>query len=282
MTAASGSAAAAEPPVYPPRKVPGGMLSGMWVQPFEIVRDKGNVGLSYLDAMNRCIAYDKVLCTDSEWARACETDEKLSKIETWTASGAGSNRFVTRGGEDSGCRARNLKDGDEKVATRATVCCDPNIAIRTAKNEGLVSDVVKKLFQYQRAMRQKDALSLGGLYEDKVTWLGKPRTKDEIMKVHQDSFTKDPMQWTMFDTCNVVGDPGAGDGGADAKVTADCLTLFNRKGTVVVAMQRLVFGGDGKIKLIGDATTANVPAADGSMVQEKELKERVGILLSAD
>ena len=47
-------------------------------------------------------------------------------------------------------------------------------------------------------------------------------------------------------------------------------------------MQRLVFGATGKIKLIGDAVTSSVPSSDGMMVQEKELKERVGILLLAD
>lgn len=280
---ASASAAAVEPPVYPPRKVPGGMLNGMWVQPFEVVRDKGNLGLSYLDAMSRCIGYGKVLCTDSEWARACDSDASLAKIETWTASGVGSNRFVTRGGDEAGCRARNVKDGAELSPTRATVCCDPNISARTTgKNDALLTTVVKKLYAYQRAMREHDALTLGGLYEDKVTWLGKERTNADIIKVHEESFKKDPTQWTTFDTCTLAASPATTDGGTDAKGTADCLTLFQRHGTVVVAMQRLVFSGNGKVQLIGDAVTANIPSADGTVVQEKELKERVGILLSAD
>jgi hypothetical protein len=281
--AASASAsAAAEPPVYPPHKVGGAMYQGMWVQPFEIVRDKGNVGLSYLDAMNRCIGYGKVLCTDAEWARACESDASLAKIETWTASGVGNNRFVTRGGDEAGCRARDTKEGTDLSPTRAAVCCDPNIGIKTGTKDALVDNTIKKLFAYQRAMRDKDSLALAGLYEDKVTWLGKERTNQDIIKVHEESFKKDPAQWTLFDTCSLAADKGASDGGADAKVTADCLTLFQRKGSVVVAMQRLVFGGEGKIKLIGDAVTANVPSPDGTIVQEKELKERVGILLSAD
>ncbi len=282
-SAIAAASAAVEPPVYPPRKVAGGMLTGMWVQPFEIVRDKGNVGLSYLDAMNRCVGYGKVLCTDSEWARACETDANLSKIETWTASGVGSNRFVTRGGDDAGCRARNVKDGDEKSPGRAAVCCDMNIAIRTtSKNDELLTGSIKKLFAYQRALRDKDGIALSGLYPATVAWLGKAYSNGDIVKVHQESFAKDPQQWTLFDTCTMASDPGSDDAGTHAKVTADCLTIFQRKGAVVVAMQRLVFGSEGKITLIGDATTANLPAADGSTVHEKELKERVGILLSAD
>jgi hypothetical protein len=279
----SATASAAGPPVYAPRKVPAGMLNAMWIQPFEIVRDKGNGGLSYVDAMSRCIGYGKALCTDSEWARACETDPALAKIEPWTASGAGNNRFVTRGGEDSGCRARNIKEGTELSPTRAAVCCDIDIGIKTtAKNDELLTSTVRKVFAYQKAMRDKDSLALAGLYEDKVTWLGKDHTNADIVKVHEESFKKDAAQWTLFDTCTLSADHGSGDGGADVKATADCLTLYQRHGAVVVAMQRLGFGASGKLKLIGDAVTANVPSADGMMVQEKELKERVGILLLAD
>ena len=275
------SASAAEPPIYAPKKVPGGMLNGAWVQPFEIVRDKGNMGLPYLDAMSRCIGYGKVLCSDAEWARACETDAAIAKIETWTSTGAGNGRFVTRGGEDAGCRARNIKDGTEVSPTRATVCCDYDIAIKTpGKGDELTTATVRKLFAYYRAMRDKDSLALAGLYEDKVTWLGTERTNADIIKVHEESFKKDAAQWTQFDTCTVSSDKG--DGGPDAKATVDCVTGFQRHGTVVVAMQRLVFSGAGKIKLIGDAVTANVQGSDGMVVQEKELKERVGILLLAD
>lgn len=281
VSTAPAASASAELPLYPPRTVPGGMHNGAWVQPFEVVRDKGNLGLSYLDAMSRCIGYGKVLCSDSSWARACATDEKISKLETWVSTGVGSNRFVTRGGEEAGCRARNVKDGADLSPTRATVCCDYDIAIKQAgKADELTTGAVRKLFVYYRALREKDALALAGLYEDKVTWLGKERTHAEIIKVHQESFQKDPAQWTQFDTCTVAGDKG--DGGPDAKATVDCVTLFQRKGAVVVAMQRLVFSANGKIKLIGDAETANMPAIAGAAFQEKELKERVGILLQAD
>ncbi len=281
VSAAPVASGSAEPPVYPPRTVPGGMYNGAWVQPFEVVRDKGNLGLSYLDAMSRCIGYSKVLCSDSSWARACATDEKLSRIETWVSTGVGSNRFVTRGGEEAGCRARNVKEGTDLSPTRAAVCCDYDIGIKQAgKADELTTGTVRKLFAYYRALRDKDALTLAGLYEDKVTWLGKERTNAEIIKVHQESFQKDPAQWTQFDTCSVAGDKG--DGGPEAKATVDCVTLFQRKGAVVVAMQRLIFSGNGKIKLIGDAETANMPAVAGATFQEKELKERVGILLQAD
>jgi hypothetical protein len=289
------TSAAPEPPVYPPRKVPGGMLNGMWVQTFEIVRDKGNLGLSYLDAMNRCVGYGKILCTDVEWARACETDASLAKIETWTASGIGNNRFVTRGGDESaGCRARDVKDGADLSPTRAAVCCDANIVAKSMSKDELLTTVVRKLYAYQTAMRSRDALTLGGLYEEKVTWLGKERSNAEIIAVHEESFKKDPAQWTLFDTCTLSTDRGASPAaapdagapdagaGADATATADCLTLFQRNGSVVVAMQRLVFSGAAKIKLIGDAVTARQPAPDGTMVEEKVTKERVGILLSAD
>jgi hypothetical protein len=293
---ASAAAPAVDVPLYPPRKVPGGMVSGTWwVQQFEVVRDKGNLGLSYLDAMNRCMAYDKILCTDMEWARACETDAALAKIETWTASGVGSNRFVVRGGDETAaCRARDVKDGAELAPARAAVCCDPNIVARSMSKDALLTTITRQLYAYQRAMKSRDALSLVGLYEDKVTWLGKERTNAEIIKVHQESFTKDPGQWTLFDQCTLAMDPSsagaaaAGDAGADggvdpnASATADCLTLFQRNGAVIVAMQRLVFAGSGKIKLIGDATTARATSAAGVVVEEKELKERVGILLSAD
>lgn len=297
---AAASAAKAEPPVYPPKKVAGGMLNGMWVQPFEIVRDKGNLGLSYLDAMNRCVGYGKVLCTDSQWQRACDADAKLAEIETWTVSGVGNNKFVVRGGDEAGCRARDVKEGTDLSPARAAVCCDPTIAIKSSRQDALYTATIKKLYAYQAAMRTKDTLALTDAYEDKVTFLGEERTRNDIIKMHEESFQKDPAQWTVFDTCTVAFDLGAGgagasDAGADdagagdagaganATATADCRTLFQRNGSVVVAMQRLVWGGPGmKIKLIGNAVTAGMPSPDGAVIEEKELKERVGILLSAD
>ena len=59
-------------------------------------------------------------------------------------------------------------------------------------------------------MSSPDALSLNGLYEDKVTWLGKERTNADIIKVHEESFKKDPAQWTLFDTCTLAVDHPAG------------------------------------------------------------------------
>lgn len=277
--------AKAEPPVYPPHKVKQGMNAGVYVGPFEIVRDKGSVGVPYLDAMKRCLASNQTLCTDMQWARACEADPELAKIETWTVSGVGMNKFVVRGGE-AGCRSRDVSEGTERVPGRAAVCCDPVIGVKTSRAmDAVLSSAVKNIVKYQGALRARDTLALSGLYDDKVMFLGKQNTNADLMKMHDESFKKDPDQWTVFDTCSISieggADGGAADGGAEAKVTTDCNTLYQRNGSVVVAMQRLIWGGPSmKIQIIGDAVTARQSAPDGTVVQEG--KVRVGILLVSD
>ena len=269
----------AEPPVYAPHKVAAGLAGEVWLPSFEVVRDKGHLATSYIEAMSACTATGKSLCTDAQWTRACDTDPALAAIETWTASGVGGARFIVRGGTEAGCRGRNVADASEKQPSRAAVCCDRAVGIKTNnKNEAFLKTSEKRLLDYEAAIRARDTLTLSSLYDDKVSFLGKEYANAALLKMHEQFFQRAPDQWTVFDSCDVNIEKGA-----DVKLGANCRTLFHRNGSVVVAMQRFVWGGAPTMKLqtIGE-TVAHAQAPDGTMIEEKETKERVGILLAAD
>lgn len=272
-----------DPPTYAPHKVSAGMVGEVWTPGFEIVRDKGNLGLSYLDAQNKCTSTGKSLCTDTEWQRACDADAELSKIETWTTTGMGDSRFVVRGGGDAACRSRDVASGADKKPDRAAVCCDRTVGIKTTNhNEAFLKISAKRILDYEAAIKNRDSLALASQYDDKVTFLGKDYANAELVKKHEAFFKQLPDQWTIFDSCTVSIDK---TNPADHKLRADCRTMFHRKGEVVVAMQRLVWGGNPtmKVQVIGDAvTTGQQQAPDGTVIEEKETKERVGVLLASD
>jgi hypothetical protein len=274
-----------EPPVYGLHKVPAGFTGdGLWSDKFEIVRDRGNTGLSWDDAMAKCTATGKSLCTDSQWARACEADKELSSIETWTATGVGGEKYVVRGGGEAGCRSRDVMSASEKKGDRAAVCCDRTVVIKTGnKNEAFLKSSAKRLLDYETAIRSHDGLSLGALYDEKITFMGKEASNPDLIKLHDKDFKIAKDQWPLFDVCDVNVDKVSTDKGPDVKLGANCRTLFHRNGHTYVAMQRIVWGGPGmKIQLLGDPVTARSQAADGTFIEEKEVKERVGMLLVAD
>ncbi|MCC6646916.1 MAG: hypothetical protein IT374_15250 [Polyangiaceae bacterium] len=282
-TAAAPPTPAVEVPAYAPRKVTAGFTAEIYTPAFEIVRDKGELGLTYEEAMQRCVSSGKALCTDAQWSRACEADPALAKIATWTASGTGAGRFVTRGGGDAGCRARDVVDGGDKSPSRAAVCCDRAVAIKTSnKNQAFVMTAAKRLIDYEAALRAKDELAMQTLYDEKVSFGGKELAVGELLKLHRKDWKQFPDQWALFDTCTVEIKKITTDKGPDSKLQGDCRTVFRRGGGTYIAMQRLIWGGLGmKLQTIGDAS-ARAQAPDGTAIEEREVKERVGLLLAAD
>lgn len=277
------SAAAVDVPPYAARKIKAGFTAEIYTPAFEIVRDKGDLGAGHEDAMKRCTSAGKSLCTDAQWARACEADPALAKIATWTASGVGGGRFVTRGGGDAGCRARDVVDGADRSPSRAAVCCDRAVSIKTGnKNDAFVMAASKRLLDYEAALRARDELALQTLYDEKVSFGGKELPVGELLKLHKKDWKHVPDQWALFDTCTVEIKKITTDKGPDSKLQGDCRTVFHRGGATSIAMQRLLWGGTGmKLQTIGDAS-ARAQAPDGTAIEEREVKERVGLLLAAD
>jgi hypothetical protein len=132
-------------------------------------------------------------------------------------------------------------------------------------------------------LQARDELALAAQYDEKVTFLGKEYSNAALIKEHQKYFKKEPDQWTRFDTCQVGIEKVTTPNGPDVKLAADCRALFHRGGHVSVAMQRFLWGGMPvmKVQLIGDAVTRK-RTPDGAMLEEKETKERVGVLMVSD
>lgn len=280
-TTATAAATPADIPVYAGRKVPGGADAGeVWTAGFEIMRDKGNTGLTWDKAQAVCTGAGKSLCTDTQWMRACQADAELAKIETWTASIMGDDRYVVRGGGGSGCSSRQAVSGSETKDMRAAVCCDRAVGIKTSnKNAAFLKASSEHLMGYEKAIRDRDVVALAERYDDKVMFSGKELTRDALIAEHKKDFERVPDQWALFDSCTVTINktkPG------DQKLQSDCRILFHRNGKTVGATQRFLQGGPKmQISTIGGTSA---PGSDdpSAAADQKEGKVRIGILLTAD
>ena len=269
-------------PAYAAHKIPAGdAKDGTWTGPFEVVREKGHLGLDYIKAMDECVKEGKALCTDTQWTRACEADPTLAAIETWTASGNPDGRFVVRGSADGGtCGTRTLAEVNASTPNRAAVCCDRALGIKTGnKNEAFLKASSKHMLDYEKAVRDRDALALAAVYADTVSFMGKDYARDALLKLHQSYWKAAPDQWTLFDTCDISIDKSQ----TDPRLFTDCRTIFHKGGKVFIAIQRFLRGGSPmKVQVIGDVNSL-VGGSEGgeqdTAAGGKETKERVGILL---
>ena len=276
---ASAAAPPGEVPAYAAHKVPAGSASdGTWTGPFEVVREKGHLGLDYVKAMDECVKEGKALCTETQWSRACEADPALGKIETWTASANPDGRLVVRGAADGTCGTRTLSEVNASVPARGAVCCDRALGIKTSnKNEAFLKASSKHMLDYEKAVRDRDAIALAAVYADTVSFMGKDYPREALLKVHQKYWAAAPDQWTIFDTCDISIDKSQ----TDPRLLTDCRTIFHKGGKIFVAVQRFLRGGSPmKVQVIGDVNSL-VGGADSPQDSAggKETKERVGILL---
>jgi hypothetical protein len=278
--APSASAAAAEPPIYPEHRLPEGRLEGgPWTVAFGIARAPGNLGLDQTAAQLQCVAAGKALCTEAQWDRACAADPELGKLETWTCSGVGGQRFIVRGGS-AGCAAREVVDVTDLRPTRAAVCCDRAVAITTTNNNrAFMRAASQQLLKYERALRDQNTVALTDIYSDPVAYGGKQYPREQILKRHAADFRAYPKQWVLFDACEV----NIGHLGAEVTLDSNCRTSFNRTGKTVVAMQKFVWGGaERRLLQVGDAVTDKAVGAAVQFEGEPEEKERVGVILQSD
>lgn len=272
-----------ELPVYAAKKVPEGSndKTSPWTLAFEVERKAGNVGLAYEAAQKSCNDAGKWLCSEAQWERACKHDAALGKIETWTTTGVGGERFVVRGGE--GCSSRSVKPKADESASRGAVCCERAVAIDTDnRNLAFLRASALKLREYEKALQERDTAALSSVYDDKVAFLGKEYSKSGLISQHRKDLKKFPKQWTFFDGCTVK----IGKDGEEAVLVSDCRAVFQRAGKVRVGVQRLVRGGPkGLIQQIGNTSLKKTDAKAqifAGFEGEPETKERVGVLLLSE
>jgi hypothetical protein len=235
---------------------------GTWTPAYTIERKAGDENFDWSRALEHCTAQGRSLCSDTQWLRACAADAELGKLETWTLT-ADVPGAVVRGGP-AGCGDKKFVKVTEASPTRAAVCCQRAVAIRTEnKNASFLASSSKKLLDYEVALLRHEPAPLGALYDDNVTYLGKELARDDLVKAHEQSAKDNPDLASFFDHCTVKID----NDGVAASLVADCGVVQRRGGKVSGLIQRVAYGGPAsKIQYVGDPS--------GTM-KKREQKERV-------
>lgn len=237
-----------------------------WTAAFSVYRRPGGTNLTLAEAYGYCESAGKSLCSESQYRKACMAEPKLGKLETWTASGdAAADTIAVLGGED--CTSKQLVAPTEKKESRATLCCDRAVGVKTEyKSADFLVATDKLVANYESALKSRSTLELGERYGKKVIFSGKVWDKKDLLALHQKYWKSVPQQWTQFDWCRVTIQKGAdAEGKEDNQYQTDCAALFRRGAEVHYALQRIIRGRDetpnsSAIIFIGDPDAPNAPS----------------------
>jgi serine/threonine-protein kinase len=245
----------------PPLNVPEGRLgkTSLWFQKFRVLHRNDDTGKNFVEAQVRCSEIAMSLCTESQWARACEVHPSLSQTATWTSSADGSG-FAVRGGGN--CESRAIAAADERNAQRSGVCCDRAVGVDTKNaNTSFLAATAQRLLLIERSLNQRDIDGFLALLGDGAAIDGAPRTKDGATRLLQDSFREWPDQWLLSDLCRASMQTsvvvkrtrwGRKKRVESSTWSAECRQLRYRGSQVAVVNTQYVFGGTGKLKSIAD------------------------------
>lgn len=236
-----------------------------WTTGYSIYRKPGGVGLSITEAYSYCEGHGKALCSEVQYRRACAEEPELGKIETWTASGdAAADQLTVVGGDD--CTSKQFVATTDKKPSRATLCCDRAIGVRTEyKSIDFYVATQRHVGAYENALKAREPLGLQDLYHEKVIFENKVYDRNKLLEMHKAYWKAVPQQWTQFDWCRVTMQIGKdAEGAEDKQFQTDCSALFRIGSEVHYAMQRIIKGkaakGAAAILYIGDPGSSAAPA----------------------
>jgi len=187
----------------PARDVPAGVLtqSGAWLDKFGILRRENNQGLSFSEAFSRCADVGKMLCTDSQWQRACDSFPEVGEVASWTES-LEDGQVVVRGG--GSCKPRKLVSETEKDAQRIGLCCDRAIAMDSSSmQKSFLSSTASIVLKLETALNQRSIDKFLDLSEDHLTLNGKVREKAGLKGLLTQSFASARDLVIVNDHCEI-------------------------------------------------------------------------------
>ena len=206
--------------------------------------------LSWLDATERCRSASLALCTETQWQRACERDDRLASVPTWTATADGDRGFVTRGA--GSCAARQVARARDRHPTRGGICCSRAVAMVGQRTETANRIMSETLARLESALGQAHIPILDSMTGDRVDHRGDAMSKDRFLAVLLSDARREPDRWELFDTCDGTELPREGE----RAWAAECRTLVYRGGRIGVVQRRFAFSGpDGTLSAVQEPLT---------------------------
>ncbi len=262
----------------PPRSVPAGTVAGesRFVGEFRVQKLESAFGADLAGAQKTCADSSMSLCTEAQWARACDAHPELGRSASWTLSPHPSG-FVIRGG--ASCAVRAVASADTSAPDRGALCCDRAVALDSKNpNRTFLIATAARLIAVEAALNQRQAATFASLLSDFVTVDGKLLPRADVKAQLEDSLARWPDQWFVLDTCQVDmrtpqrtpkpkgkpkprAKPGQKTappepGGEAASWTAECQEVRHRGGEVSVVSVLYKFGGSGRLLSVQDQKSA--------------------------
>ena len=255
----------------PPRRVASGTVAGesRWLDDFKVVRAPDAYGKTLSQSQAQCAASGMALCTEAQWARACEAYPDLGRSASWTLT-AHPSGFVIRGG--AGCSVRAVASGASTAVDRGALCCERNVALESNNaNATFLTATATRLVNLEATLNRRQAGVFSALVADYVRVDDKRVPRKKMQSLLEDSFRRWPDQWFVLDTCTVsVNAPTKrrvlrkNRYRRRVKTTvvteaaswlAECSELRQRGGEFAVTTVAYTFGGSGKLQAVHDIKT---------------------------
>ncbi len=213
---------------------------------FRVLRDPGDAGKTYQQAVQLCLGQGRMLCTETQWLRACEEHPAVGKMESWTATRRGKN-VVVAGGRD--CGSRDKAQEGETHPHRVGLCCERVVALRTADAGPWQGLGARFPLRFERALNEGNDEALRAMLAETVVRDGRKAAPDAL--IAQEREARPRVGWTLFDTCDmrtgpVVVDKADAGTGRQQGTLLTCKTLLDRKGDVIDYVTVLGVVGEGE------------------------------------
>jgi serine/threonine-protein kinase len=242
--------------------VPEGRVAGkdVWFGAFRVLPRQGGAEKTFVEAHVSCAEAGMALCTEMQWARACDLYPSIATTSAWTLT-ADVNGFVVRGGGD--CSQRTVSAGGERSPSRGMVCCDRSVGINsTNKNTSFLMATAKRVLDIEKTLNQRNVAGFLDLLTDPIGIDRVSKQKVAVAKLLAVAFEQWPDQWLVSDVCGIVMHNTTvvrrtRRGRVQRKVTGDswsaqCEQMRFRGGEIAVIDTTYMFGGVGKVKSIVD------------------------------
>ncbi len=207
---------------------------------FRVRRYEADTGRTYREAVALCRDKGRMLCTETQWLRACQEQPALGQMQSWTASRRG-EMAVTAGGASCGDRNRT-KVGD-KHPNRVGLCCERAVASRPTADSGPWLGVGTRVpVRFELALNEGDEDALHSLFADHVVRDGRKWTREAL--IERERQARAEVAWTLFDVCEMRAGPVVVDKddtktGRLQGILLSCKTLIDRRGEVFDYTTRL-------------------------------------------
>jgi hypothetical protein len=245
---------AAAPARLNAREIPAGRTASgeFWLDRFRLDQFV-TTGSDFLEAQNECLSHGMALCTETQWQRACELDNRVGAIESWTGS-LDVQGLVVRGGQL--CSDRKLTSGGDASAKRVGLCCDIAVPIRTeGVSASLITSASNRMRQFEKSFNARDAKAFEAIFDDGLIVERKPRTKRGAVDFMAQGFAAAPDQWTIVSSCGVSVNVVKTRRRRKPKTqtwSTECNELRHRQGEIALLSGEYVFSMTGKLKGFGE------------------------------